>query len=510
MNTRFLRFGVAILLLIVLLVPVIAQAAPAPQSPESEPNDTFYEANYASLGHLVHGRIDPAGDIDMYRFGPFYEVTPAIFSMRLPESSPLVPVLTLYDDSGSVLAQQQCPRSGPCLTYQLPEWASIYVAISDGQSAGGQAYEYSFVAAGELSTDPNEPNDFLSEATPYVVGEVVSGLMEPQGDIDTFAFHLEAGNEITLADSNYSGQYFNAGGELLSSFWSGDQIFVAPETGLYYLQITSAASPYALQLHYTQRPIYASFSGAGKLDGVAFKPGDILVYTSLDDTWRMWFRAADYGLSGNLAAFDRQGEYDTSLYLTYGTAQNVPGVGAISPHDVLLYVPGNPEWATDPIWELVLDGSQLGLTTAAERLDALAVESYYSTASYHLSTTGNAQLPLGGGQWHVANNDVMTYWAYWQDGQWLGNFRGLLSGPANGLGRANLIGLDVDSDTIYLVFDRGLTVNGLPLGRGDIVACERPNWVTTCEGFFKVFDASDAGVGGYKIDGIDIGIYQTP
>ena len=98
---------------------------------------------------------------------------------------------------------------------------------------------------------------------------------------------------------------------------------------MYYLQITSAASPYTLQVRYIQRPIYASFSGAGTLDGVAFRPGDILVYTSLDATWRMWFRDADYGLRGNLAAFDRPGEYDTSLYLTYGTAQNVPGVGAI-------------------------------------------------------------------------------------------------------------------------------------------------------------------------------------
>ncbi|MBX7252801.1 MAG: hypothetical protein K1X50_12545, partial [Candidatus Promineofilum sp.] len=65
MKTRFLQLGVGILLLVVLLAPVVAQAAPEPQSPESEPNDTFYEANYASLGHLIHGRIDPAGDIDM-------------------------------------------------------------------------------------------------------------------------------------------------------------------------------------------------------------------------------------------------------------------------------------------------------------------------------------------------------------------------------------------------------------------------------------------------------------
>ena len=507
MNARISRIGVLFLLLAVLLMPVVAQAAPEPQSPESEPNDTFYDASYVSLGHLIHGRIAPIGDIDMVRLLA-YETLPLTFEMRLPESSPLVPMLTLYDDSGSVLEQRQCPRSGPCLTYQLPEFTTLYAAVSDGQNAGGQAYEYSFVVAGAPSSDPNEPNDFLSEATPYTVGQVVTGLLEPLGDIDTFAFQLEAGNEVTLADSNFSGQYFNAAGELLSTFERGTQIFMAPESGLYYMQITSAASPYELQLLFTQRPFYASFSSAGKLDGVAFKPGDILIYSPHDGVWRMYFRAADYGLKGNLAAFDR--EEERTFYLTYSTAQDVANVGPIAPHDVLRYWPGNPDWGQDPQWSLVLEGSPAGLTTAAERLDALAVESSYSGYDFHLSTTGRAQLPHGGGQWYVANNDVLTYRTYWQGEEWIGSFHGLLSGSANAFKRANVVGLDVDFDNIYLAFDRSLTLNGVPLGRGDIVACERPIWVTTCESFTKVFDASDTGVGSYKIDAIDVGVYETP
>jgi len=510
MKTRFLQLGVGLLLLVVLIAPVVAQAAPEPQEPESEPNDTFFEANYASLGHLIHGRIDPTGDVDMYRFGPFYEVTQAVFSMRLPDSSPLAPVLTLYDDSGSVLAQQPCPRSGPCLSYQLPEWSSIYAAISNGQNAGGPPYEYSFIAVGEVETptDPNEPNDFISEATPYTIGETMAGRMEPQGDIDTFSFHLEARQEVWLDSDQLQTMFVNADGEVLDGSFYNQPIFMAPESGTYYLQIISGPQAYEFTLSYIQRPIYTSFSGAGTLDGVAFRPGDILVYTSLDDTWRMYFRAADYGLRGNLTAFDRWGEYNPSLYLTYATAQNVPGVGPMTPHDVLHYVPGNPEWGTDPVWEMALDGSQVGLTTAAERLDALTVESEYSGPVVHLSTTGRAQLALGGGQWHIANNDVITYRS-WVN--WLGNLRGLLSGPANGFGKANVVGLDADSDTIYLAFDRNLTLGGVPIGRGDIVACGRPSiWETTCESFIKIFDASDSGVGNFRIDGIDVGTYQMP
>ena len=517
MNAHISRIGVVILLLAALLVPVIVAAQepppapPQPQTPESEPNDSFYEAEHVALDTLRHGRINPAGDRDVYQMWMY---SPVVFSVdvRLPDSSPLALVISIYDRWENLLEVHDCPRSGRCLTYKAPsdeyDEGDLYIVITDADGNAGPQYEYSFIVAVETgTTDPHEPNDFLSEATPYTVGETINGVLAPVGDIDTFAFHLEAGNEVTLGDSNYSGEYFNAAGEFLSSFISGNQIFVAPETGLYYLQITSAASPYALQVRYTQRPIYASFSGAGKLDGVAFQPGDILIYTSLDDTWRMWFRAADYALKGNLAAFDRAGEYTPYLYLTYGTAQNVPGVGAMAPHDVLLYIPGNPEWGTDPTWELVFDGSQLGLTTAAERLDALAVESDYFSVSYHLSTTGQAKLPVGGGQWHLANNDVITHWGYWQGDQWMGNLRGLLSGPANNFGKANVVGLDIDRDTIYLTFDRNLTLDGVALGRGDIVACGRPNWVATCESFTKVFDASDAGVGGYKIDAIDVGVY---
>jgi len=143
----------------------------------------------------------------------------------------------------------------------------------------------------------------------------------------------------------------------------------------------------------------------------------------------------------------------------------------------------------------------------AERLDALTVESEYSGHVVHLSTTGRAQLALGGGQWHIANNDVITYrpWV-----NWLGNLRGLLSGPANGFGKANVVGLDANSDTVYLAFDRNLTLGGVPIGRGDIVACGRPTiWETTCESFIKIFDASNAGVGSFRIDGIDVGEYQN-
>ena len=511
MNTRFSRLGVVVLLLAVLLVPTIVAAQepppapPEPQFPESEPNDAFYDYNYLSLNGRRHGRIDPAGDRDTYHSW-FYDPTLFHVDVRLPDSSPLTMVIALYDGSQNLIAEYECPRNGRCLTYQTEGWSDLYLVVTDAHGNAGPQYEYSFMAFTEVMTiDPNEPNDFISEATPYTVGETMAGLLEPRGDIDTFSFHLEARQEVIFNGYDFETRFLDADGQILASSNFGQPIFLAPESGTYYVQIIEGPDRYEFALVYIQRPIYASFSGAGVLDGVAFKPGDILVYTSLDATWRMAFRAADYGLKGNLAAFDVN-EYG-QFYLTYSTAQSVPNVGPMTPHDVLLYIPGNPEWGTDAEWSLVFDGSQLGLTTSAERLDALTVESSYDSYTFYLSTTGKAQFALGGAQWHVANNDVMVrrQSQYWSD------LRGLLSGPANGFGRANVIGLDADYETIYLAFDRGLTLGGVPLGRGDIVACGRPGyWETTCESFSKVFDASDAGVGSYKIDGIDVGFYETP
>jgi len=516
MNTRFSRLGVVVLLLAVLLVPAIAAAQepppapPEPQWPENEPNDDFFEANDMPLGRIMHGRIDPAGDIDMFNVGVYY-IKQVNVEMRLPDNSPLTPVVSLYDGWDNLVAQYECPRSGRCFSYQVNEYSSLYLAVSDGQGAGGLAYEYSILAEAEseVTTDPNEPNDFISEATPYTIGETMTGLMEPQGDIDTFSFHLKANESVVFSGYEFQTLFLNAAGEILDGHFYGYPIYMAPEDGTYYLQIIGGPQAYEFTLRYIQRPIYASFSGAGKLDGVAFKPGDILVYTSLDDTWRMWFRAADYGLKGNLAAFDRHGQ---SLYLTFAVTQNIPTVGPVAAHDVLSYYPGNPDWGEEPSWTLMFDGSQVGLTTNSERIDALAVGSEWYAGRFYLSTGGKAQLLHGGGQWHIANNDVMAYVGGLENGLMNGSYQALLGGQAAGFGRANVVGLDVSEDGRYLSFDRNLALGGAVFAPGDIALCtpEQEYGHYGCEQVVKIFDASDAGVGGYKIDGIDVGAYQTP
>lgn len=517
MNTHVSRIGVVVLLLALLLVPAIVAAQepppapPEPQWPENEPNDDFAEANYMATDRLMHGRIAPVGDVDMYTID-IYDPTLLTIEMRLPENSPLVPILSVYDGWDNLVEQRQCPRSGPCLTHQTQEYGSLYLAVSDGQGAGGQAYEYSIVAVVETETpiDPNEPNDFISEATPYTIGETMTGLMEPEGDIDTFSFHLEAGESIIFNGYEFQTLFLDATGEILDGHFYGQPIYIAPEDGTYYLQLIEGPQAYEFTLRYIQRPIYASFSGAGRLDGVAFRPGDILVYTSFDDTWRMYFRAADYGLRGNLAAFDRAGE--RSFFLTYTTPQNVPGVGPIAPHDVLYYYPGNPDWGEEPLWQVVFDGSQVGLTTNTERIDALAVESEWYTSRFYLSTSGKAQLLVGGGQWHIANNDVMVYQGNLENGQMSGQYQAVLGGQAAGFGRANVVGLDVSEEGRFLSFDRNLTLDGVVFAPGDIAFCTPAQEYGdySCDQVTKIFDASDAGIGGYRIDGIDVGDYQTP
>ena len=97
MNHRTL-FALLLTFVMLVVVPTTLGAADGPplQRPEEEPNDTFYESNLLYADVRQHGRIDPAGDVDVYTVLMFTDATLNI-DVRLPGNSPLVPVIKLYD-----------------------------------------------------------------------------------------------------------------------------------------------------------------------------------------------------------------------------------------------------------------------------------------------------------------------------------------------------------------------------------------------------------------------------
>ena len=482
-----------------------AAAGPPALAPEVEPNDTPWEANY--INGWRQGRINPVGDVDYYILSDYQYGVDLVVSANQPATSPVRIRVTLYDGNETELVSADCDAGAVCLTYRLPEGNGFYLRVTDANGNGGPEYEY---AVRTQLSDPNEPNDFLSQATPYTPGQPLAAIIEPQGDVDFYVFTVEAGQEFFVAHNGIAMILLDAAGQQIGYVPQYfDSLLEFDEAGTYYLQTDYESSyygpvPYILHLQAVDRPLLFSFTKAGTLGGVAFQPGDIVRYSPLHDTWSMHFDASDVGLRGNLVAFSGS----EGLNLTYATAQNVRDVGMVRPQDVLQFYAQSLGEDTDGYLMMRAKGSYVGLTTAAERIDALALGS--SSYLINLSTQGNARLPMAVGSLTAQRDDVLSL-----DGNSSGDITGgdwssTLDGQAMGIRGANLIGLSEGNRGVwgyYLMYDRAVTLGGVTYQPNDVIFCGGTEGVPTCETYELAFDG--ALVGPYKIDALEVLYYET-
>ena len=493
---RWLR--VALLLLALALTTAAGQlvalaqqesaAGPPALAPETEPNDSPWEAD--TLYGSSQGRINPVGDVDYYGFHTRCTGLDMEISTRLPARSPLQPRVTVLDADLNELASAVCTGGSPCITLRDVTTNNCFLRVEDAAGNGGPAYEYVLQA---LLLDPHEPNDFISEATPLTIGEPITGIIWPQGDTDVYVFAGEAGAEFVATSGLYSGlTLLNAEGEEIAYLYGYGDEFTLPATGAYYLQTGDTEAnltPYDLELRAIDRPWLFSFAGRGNLGGVAFEGGDILKYSPLNDAWQMYFDASDVGLRGNLVAFET--DYYDNLFLVYATAQSVPGVGAIKPHDVLHFMASSTGPDTSGQLEMYVDGSDVGLTTAGESIDALGMSGY---GDLLFSTKGNAQLPLKVGGLLIQNNDIVNLSLESSGADTQGRWGSVLDGATFGQPRANLIALDAtDAGSeahTFMLFDRAVTLGGVAFRVNDVIDCWRASDAGLCERYERAFDGA--------------------
>ena len=187
-----------------------------PERQEKKSNNTVRKAQHIKLPHIINGRIERPGDVDLFRFKGRAgdDVVAEVYARRL--GSPLDSVLQLTDAAGHVLASNDdCEdKASGLLTqhadsyvrFHLPKDGDYYVHLADSQHHGGPEYAY------RLRIGPPQP-DFALRVTPSSIN-VPAGRVVPicvyalrhdgfDGDIDIALKDAPAG--LTLNGGHIPG-----------------------------------------------------------------------------------------------------------------------------------------------------------------------------------------------------------------------------------------------------------------------------------------------------------------
>ena len=142
-------------------------------------------------------------------------------------------------------------------------------------------------------------------------------------------------------------------------------------------------------------PIYLSSTGAGNVGGKAFTGADILSYDKASNTWDVLYDGSYINTTKNVGAFSFLGN---DILLGFSANQVVPGLGsaAVPPQDLVRFTPMSLGYNnTAGAFALYFDGSDVGLTTAAEAIDALWRD---ANGKLYISTAGSGSVPVNSAQ----------------------------------------------------------------------------------------------------------------
>ncbi|MEZ4515534.1 MAG: hypothetical protein R3C44_01405 [Chloroflexota bacterium] len=142
--------------------------------------------------------------------------------------------------------------------------------------------------------------------------------------------------------------------------------------------------------------VYVSSSSAAVLpNGLAVADEDILALDANTGTWSLFFDGSEFGLkSQDINALEILD--DGSLLLSFDQTNSVvPGLGTIKDSDIVKFTPDTPGNYSSGAFTLYMDGSDIGLTTLGEDIDALAIA---DNGDLLISTFGTAKVKDANGQ----------------------------------------------------------------------------------------------------------------
>lgn len=248
--------------------------------------------------------------------------------------------------------------------------------------------------------------------------------------------------------------------------------------------------------------IYVSSSTSGTAGGVSFDDEDIVAYNTGSSTWSMYFDGSDVGVTADLNAFDIQD--DGTLLMSFDTAVTIGTLGTVDDSDIVRFTPTSLGTNTAGTFSWYFDGSDVGLTTSSEDIDAVG---FAPDGRLLISTVGS---PGVTGLSGLADEDIVAFtatslgsttagtWGYYFDGSDVG-LSDASSEDTNGAW------IDNTNNDIYLTVLGAFTVTGVSGDGADIFICSPGSLGSTTSCTFTMYwDGSLYGFSGEVADAIDI------
>jgi len=250
--------------------------------------------------------------------------------------------------------------------------------------------------------------------------------------------------------------------------------------------------------------IYVSSTSGGRAGGVPFADEDILAYDVAARRWTLFFDGSDVGLGNtDVDAFGIQADGTLLVSLTT-SGFSLGGFGVVDSSDILRFTPTSLGTATAGSFSWYFDGSDVGLTSSGENIDAVSLA---ADGTLLVSSIGSFS-----GNGASGNDEDLFSFTGTKGASTSGTFAMYFDGSDIGLNTGssedvNEVWIDSTNGDIYLTTVGSFSVNGLSGDGSDIFICHPTSTGsnTLCTfGPGLYWDGSASGFAGEVTDGIEV------
>ena len=253
--------------------------------------------------------------------------------------------------------------------------------------------------------------------------------------------------------------------------------------------------------------LYVSARTDGIVHGLFFADEDILAFDPGTGSWSKFFDGSDVGFSrADLDAFTVLD--DGGILMSLDRARSIAGLGWVDDSDIVKFVPTTLGDDTSGSFEWFFDGSDVGLTTYGEDVDAIG---FAPNGQLIVSTSGNFQVNgVSGRDEDLLSFDATSLGAS-TSGTWASYFDGSDVGLTTWAEDVGGVWIDDESGEIYLSTQGSFAVSGASGDGADVLLFAPDSLGDSTNGTFSLFwDGSAYGLSGEVVDALSIAESVTP